>query len=500
MTVMFYLFCASVLTEVMVHVLFHYKMARFTFVVMSIVLANFASGSLILMRPNMLTILIGVASLYRAFNMVRIVKGRMHESYLRRATWRTGYLLVGVQILLCAAWWLWYQTEQDRHIAWLVVASAQVLGAMVLIFSLSRRLQKTAPGSYGKHYSDAELPSLTVAIPARNETEDLQYCLESVVSSDYPKLEVIVLDDCSQNKHTPEIIRSFAHAGVRFVQGQEPRPTWLAKNQAYDRLAQESSGEYIVFCGVDVRFEPHSLRALVTLALNKKKSMVSVLPMQQIASKPHTSIVQAMRYWWEIAPPRRLFNRPAVLSSCWLIERKALKKTGGFAAVTRAIVPEAYFAKALVFGDRYSFVRSDKTLLITSFKQRAEQVETAIRMRYPQVHRRPEQVFLVALVEAAFLLLPFMLALFGWWLPITALAQLLAGLASTLLTVCYARMAFATHLNKMPYVLVGLPVMIVVDLILLHRSMWQYEFSEVEWKDRNVCIPVMHTYSKLPEL
>jgi len=73
-------------------------------------------------------------------------------------------------------------------------------------------------------------------------------------SHDYPKLEIIVLDDCSQNKHTPEIIRSFAHDGVRFIQGEHPKPTWLAKNQAYDRLAQESSGEFILFCGVDVRF------------------------------------------------------------------------------------------------------------------------------------------------------------------------------------------------------------------------------------------------------
>ncbi len=491
---MLYAFCASVLSEVIVHVMVLRRGLRLLFIILACVLANFASASLCVLRPNVLTGLIAAISLYRTFNMVRIIKGRMHANYLRRVTWRTSYMLIGTQVLLFAAWWLWYQMPRNRSFVWLMVAVAQALSAVALFTSLRRRLHKTAPGHLNRHYSDAELPSLTVAIPARNETLDLQECLSSVIASDYPKLEVIVLDDCSQNNHTPEIIKSFAHDGVRFVQGEEPRPTWLAKNQAYDRLAKESSGEFIVFCGVDVRFEPDSLRQLVTLALTRKKSMVSVLPMQQLPRRPHLSVIQAARYWWELVPPRRLFNRPAVLSSCWIIERKALVKTGGFAAVTRAIVPEAYFAKALIQGDRYSFIRSDKDLIVTSFKPRADQIDTAVRMRYPQVHRRPEQVFLVTFANLILLILPFIIALAGWWLPVNALAQTLAAASAVLLTVCYVRVTNATHIGRLPYSLIGMPVMIIVDVLLLHRSMWQYEFSVVEWKERNVCIPVMHTY------
>jgi len=491
---MLYVFCASVLAEVVVHIVVLRRGLRLPFVMLACVLANFASGGLCVLRPNAFTGLIAVASLYRTFSMVRIIKGRMHINYLRRVTWRTSYTLIGVQLLLFTAWWLWYQMPRNRSFVWLAVAVAQILSALVLFISLRRRLRKTTPGQLHKHYSDAELPSLTVAIPARNETLDLQECLSSVIASDYPKLEVIVLDDCSQDKHTPEIIKSFAHAGVRFVQGEEPRPTWLAKNQAYDRLAKESSGEFIVFCGVDVRFEPDSLRQLVTLALTRKKSMVSVLPMQQLPRRPRLSVIQATRYWWELVPPRRLFNRPAVLSSCWIIEREALVKTGGFAAVTRAIVPEAYFAKALIQGDRYSFIRSNKDLIVTSFKPRAEQIDTAVRMRYPQMHRRPEQVFVVTLANLILLVLPFIMALAGWWLPISALVQALAAASAVLLTMCYVRVTDVTHIGRLPYSLIGMPIMVIVDVLLLHRSMWQYEFSVVEWKERNVCIPVMHTY------
>jgi hypothetical protein len=40
----------------------------------------------------------------------------------------------------------------------------------------------------------------------------------------------------------------------------------------------------------------------------------------------------------------------------------------------------------------------------------------------------------------------------------------------------------------------------VAELVLGLTSMFKYEFSTVIWKDRNICIPVMHVIPKLPDL
>lgn len=40
--------------------------------------------------------------------------------------------------------------------------------------------------------------------------------------------------------------------------------------------------------------------------------------------------------------------------------------------------------------------------------------------------------------------------------------------------------------------------MIATELCIGLLSMYKYEFSEVIWKDRNICEPVMHTIPKLP--
>jgi hypothetical protein len=233
--------------------------------------------------------------------------------------------------------------------------------------------------------------------------------------------------------------------------------------------------------------------------LDRKKQMLSILPRRKQEAYAQFSLVQAMRYWWELVPPRRTFSRPPVISSCWAISSQALKKAGGFAAVSRAIVPEAHFARVLVRTDEYSFLRSDG-LGVESNKTVSEQRATAIRMRYPQMHRRPEQVALATLWEATFLVMPFVLAVGGFWLPIGAVAHLTSAVASVLLIAAYEVAVLSTRVNSWWFGLVAQPFAALSDIALLQYSMWKYEFSEVDWKGRNVCVPAMHVVPNLPPI
>lgn len=494
------LLIASALVEAAFYVFPFMWAGRKAIVPILIVVTAFSGAAICVLQPNAMSILLLLLCCYRIFNNIRVIENRMHEHYLRRATRRTSLKLLVPQIVIGGLWFGWHHLNLATHALWAVLAFWQVAVAVLFLFATIRSLKRTLPAPIKKAYSTAELPSVTVAVPARNETEDLKECLEMLIASDYPKLEIIVLDDCSQVRQTPEIIRSFAHDGVRFVKGAEPNKTWLPKNQAYRRLAEEASGEYILFCGVDVRLEPKSIRALVTTMLAREKTMVSVLPQRATGAGSNFALMQAMRAWWELAPPRRLFERPPVMSSCWIISRRTLKKVGGFEAVTRAIVPEAYFAKQLVWQDRYSFLRSDDVLGITTVKNAREQRETAIRMRYPQLHRRPEQVWLITLLEIGLLLMPFAMAVGGFWWHIGSYAQLLAAIASVLLLIGYVAIMTATNINGRWFRIIAFPLMILTDAGLVHYSMWRYEFSTVDWKGRNVCIPTMHVVPHLPKI
>lgn len=433
-------------------------------------------------------------AVFRLFNLSRIVKARMHEHYLRQVTARTSSRLFLLHLLL--VWGLLIPLSFSHHQPLLILQAVQLLVAVTVLVVTTKNILKLRFKMPERYLVDHELPTVTVAIPARNETTDLEECLQSVLANHYPKLEIIVLDDCSQDR-TAEIIRSFAHDGVRFVQGDDPQERWLSKNQAYQRLYEEASGDLILFCGVDVRFGPDAIRSMVNLLYARQKTMLSVLPVRGRSSLA-SAFIQPMRYWWELALPRRIFRKPPVLSTCWLIERKTLKKLGGFGAICHAIIPEAVLARELVKTDQYSFVRSSQQLDVRSVKTPAEQRETAIRTRYPQIRRRPEWLLLLSLLQIIFLLLPFILLVGSIWWP--SVHVYLAAATCLVLVLSHLEIVYSTNPTNMLLACFNFPLVVVTEIILGYVSMIQYEFFTVEWKNRNICIPVMHVVPKLPQL
>lgn len=432
-------------------------------------------------------LLVQFLTLYRIINLARLVKDRMQTDYLYAVTRQTSASLIGCQVLIG----LVLTSINIEAVRWLdLLAVTQLAVAATLLAVTWRNSHNVQVLPPVKPLPDNQLPSLTVAIPARNETDDLQACLASLVGSDYPKLEIIVLDDCSQNRHTSEIIRSFAHAGVRFIAGQVPPDNWLAKNYAYYQLAEAASGELVLFCGVDARFEVGSLRQLVGTLLTSKMQMVSWLPRNSLPQYWSGLLIQPSRYAWELTLPRNWLRRPPVLSTCWLITRGQLQATGGFKAISRNASPESYFARHAFRAGGYTFLATPAEAGVTSAKTLSEQQATAVRTRYLQAHRKPELAALVALAELGLVVGPVLLLL-------AALVRdnLLIVALSTLATACLAlsyalvmRLAYRRWLWRALWLW---PLAILADLGFLHYSMGQYEFGEVIWKGRNICLPVM---------
>lgn len=428
---------------------------------------------------------------FRLFNLARVAKERMHHNYLRRMTLRTsGWLMIFqvISVLLTMPYVSW---------AWPLMPYVLLLLSLVLLCLLIYHLRKTRHIANVIHYSDKELPTVSVCIPARNETESLEECLRTITANDYPKLEILVLDDCSQDR-TAEVIKSFAHDGVRFIRGDEPEPRWLAKNQAYNKLAREATGDLILFCGVDVRLGSTAIRALVTTLLNRNKSMISVMPLR-FYSRLSEAFVQPMRYWWELIPPRKFLKRPAVLSTCWLVDRKKLKKAGGFSAVSHAIIPEGYFARHFIKSDGYTFIRADEELDVRTTKPFAEQWATAVRTNYPQIRRRPEVALLLTLFTLGVLVMPFIL------LPLAILSlnyslAILLSFTCIFLTITHVLVLQYSDPGNVPIAFISLPLAALSEVVIGYVSMFKYEFGSVDWKDRNVCIPVMHVVPHLPSL
>jgi glycosyltransferase involved in cell wall biosynthesis len=454
------------------------------------IVLGFIVACLLISQASLLTGgLIGLTFLYKIANLLRILENRMDERYLKRATLRTSWLLN--MMLIC---WLGLSATGALHvISWNELGLVQFAAALFLMISTLVNIRRSSYQEAVGATPAKDLPTVTVAIPARNETSDLMECLDSVLASTYPKLEVLVLDDSSQI-NISDIVKKFAHDGVRFIHGDQPRDTWLPKNQAYDTLAQAAEGDFVLFCGVDVRFGPDTINQLVRYAQINNLAMVSALPQRTYQGQPQ--VLQPMRYWWELALPRFWMKQPPSISTCWLINRKVMNKLGNFGAVRRRIRPETYFARETHRRRQYSFIRSTNQLALITVKDTRSQFDTAIRLRYPDVHKRPERVMLVTAYELALFVLPFLQILAGLLTRNTALV-LLSLVTTLLLLGVQIAINLSCHIQSLLMTYVSLPVVILAEIYVLNESMRRYEFGSVDWRGRNIVGPVMHNNTSI---
>jgi len=338
---------------------------------------------------------------------------------------------------------------------------------------------------------ESELPSVSVCIPARNEKHAMTLCLESVVASRYPKLEIIVLNDESQDD-TSLLIKSFAHAGVRFVEGSPLPDGWLGKNHALDGLLKEASGKYILFMDVDTRIEPHTVDRLVAYMMSESADMVSVLPSRHQSFRGSV-VFATMRFFWEVLFQRR--SHPAVASSAWMINRKVLiEDLGGFDTSSLETRPEVAIARQLTAKDRYRFVMSGAWLGLSYEKKWVSQLQTSLRLNYPGLgYSWLRSIF--AALALLFTLMPLLylsMGIFmGRWMMIV------------LMTLIYLLQValYSWYVSKVwprGWLLGGivLPVLLCVEIWLVISSALLYTRKKVTWKGRPIAKGVTRTASE----
>lgn len=326
-----------------------------------------------------------------------------------------------------------------------------------------------------------DLPSVSVCIPARNEKDAMTQCLEHVIASTYPKLEIIVLDD-SSGDNTSILIKSFAHAGVRFVEGSHLSEGWLGKNHALQGLLDESSGTYILFMDVDTHIKPDTIGQLVSYAQQERAAMVSVLPRRDDGWRTSV-LLSTMRYFWTLTLHRQ--SSPAVASSAWLIHRHILSvELGGIEPYKATIQPEARLATLLAEEGRYRFLISTPLLGISYEKKWRSQVDTSIRLLFPllgnSLMRSSAAIMVLLLLNSPTIAL--LATLLTDWTIIQTIALWQLSIFTALYALYLANVwAKAWWLGALLW-----PVIVAQELVLLITSIVRYKRHRVTWKGRSV--------------
>ncbi|HEX9841941.1 MAG TPA: glycosyltransferase [bacterium] len=159
--------------------------------------------------------------------------------------------------------WLWSLALGMELLGWLAVAVCGLLTRRHMP-TLKAPLQAAPPAApAGRPW-----PLLSVIVPARNEAPHVERALRSLLAQDYPALEVVALDDRSDDD-TGAILERLAAEAPRLTVLHVERlpPGWLGKNHANHLGAARARGELLLFTDADVVFEPGALRAAAAFLL-----------------------------------------------------------------------------------------------------------------------------------------------------------------------------------------------------------------------------------------
>lgn len=128
----------------------------------------------------------------------------------------------------------------------------------------------------------AHFPRVSILVPARNEEANITDCIRSLLSQDYPEYEVVVLDDNSTDR-TLELVQQLAASDsrLRVIAGQPLPAGWIGKSWACHQLAQQATGEILLFTDVDTRHAPNTLRDTVAALLAQKAALLSLIPYEE---------------------------------------------------------------------------------------------------------------------------------------------------------------------------------------------------------------------------
>ncbi|MFI5274637.1 MAG: glycosyltransferase [Ktedonobacterales bacterium] len=193
----------------------------------------------------------------------------------------------------------------------------------------------------------ADGPLVSILVPARNEARSIARCVISLARQTYPRCEVLVLDDESEDA-TASIVGRLAqrYANVRLLRGAPLPPGWHGKAWACQQLGLEARGEWLLFVDADTVLVRECVATTLETAQARRADLLTLIPWLETGSIGEALLVATQPQTFAGLLPQGL-----VMSQRWpgvagalgkflLFRRETYLRCGGHEAVRADIVED----------------------------------------------------------------------------------------------------------------------------------------------------------------
>lgn len=214
-------------------------------------------------------------------------------------------------------------------------------------------------------------PLVSIIIPARNEESTLPSLLASLKQIQYPRVEIIVVDDQSTDA-TATLAEEFA---VTLVRGQERPAGWRGKQWACHQGAAIARGDYLLFTDADTQHYHDSLGRILDFQRQLHLDLTSAIPYHanptfwEQCLGPFHLLLMSVTNPYGIPQRRKLF----AVGQYLLFKRSAYQAIGGHSAVRDRWVEDLPLANlCLESGLRYGVYPKAEIFAVRMYANFAE--------------------------------------------------------------------------------------------------------------------------------
>lgn len=343
----------------------------------------------------------------------------------------------------------------------------------------------------------ADLPRVSILVPARNEADKIERCVQTLLAQSYDDYEVVVLDDHSTDT-TLAILENIARQDARLhILNGKPLPGgWLGKHWACHQLAQSATGGLLLFTDADTRHAPNMLRDSVSAFLAEDADMLTIFPREEMVTWGERLIIPAIGFFIFSFLPLALVQKlhmPALavaIGQFMMFRKESLEAVGGFESVRMNTMDDVSLARQII-RNGYHWRIMDGTHHVTCrmYSGFWETVDgfTKNIFAYFDYH-----LLLSALawtwIWLAYALPPLVLLADAFGMPVEFFPYQIAVYSTAL-----ALLSWAVSFRRFRFpmaLLVIYPVTLTLFVLIAFRSMVYNLMGQANWKDRTLAPPL----------
>ena len=280
------------------------------------------------------------------------------------------------------------------------------------------------PGLLPAQERDGVWPAVTAIVPARDEAEVIAHSIGSLAAQDYPGPFNILLVDDSSTDGTADIAHGVGSDRLRVLGGAPLAAGWTGKLWAVSQgvAAAGQAPDYLLLTDADIAHAPDTLRSLVARAVAEERVLVSLMARLRCESLAERALIPAFVWFFQMLYPFAAVNRRgrgpgAAAGGVMLVERGALERAGGIAAVRSALIDDCAFGALMKRHGAVWLGLTDRAVSIRRYDTWSSVAAMISRSAYAQLGYSPVVLAGTTLGLALTYLVPPLFAIFAHGVP-----------------------------------------------------------------------------------